>query len=108
METVKISQLILGKIEQLENLKNDLETTSLIKATTSRDYDKNMALVTLKLRSEGTPASIIERLARGECADAKFDMEFAETKYKNVINIIHLTQAQLNGFQSINRHLSEA
>ena len=53
------------------------------------------------------PATIIEKTAKGICWQARLDMEKADALYKSLISNIDSVQAELNGFQSINRHLSE-
>lgn len=107
MELLSVSEKINLKITELDQLKNDLHELAVDKAFQASNYESNIAKSILKLKEEGQPASILEKLARGLCANDKFNMDLSESKYKNHLKIIDLTEAQLNGYQSINRHLSE-
>ena len=53
------------------------------------------------------PVSIIERVARGICFKELLEKDMAETTYKNLIIKINLTEAQLNGWQSVFRYQKE-
>jgi hypothetical protein len=46
-------------------------------------------------------------VAKGICSQARNDMEIADGLYKSVISNIDSVQAELNGLQSINRHLDQ-
>ena len=74
------------------------------KAVASMEYDKQMAVAVLKLK-ENNPVTIVDKLARGECADYKYTMEYAEARYKLTMSKIESYKAILNGWQSINRYL---
>lgn len=106
MEALTIAKAINTKIIELERLKNELPKLSHSKAQTAAVYEKEVARETAILATQN-PMSIIDKLVRGKCADLKCTMDLAEGAYKNALKIIDLTEAQLNGYQSINRYLSE-
>ena len=115
---VQVAEEIQKKINELESAKKFLKQRSDSKAETSAAYDKAVALTIIKLRNgqeltlEGEriiepPATILEKIARGICYKEKLEMEKAEAEYKSLITYISTVESQLNGWQSINRHLQE-
>ncbi len=118
MELVKISTLIEAKIKLLEAGRKELKTRAETKATTIAEYDKAIALTIIQLKNgmevkweneviKNPLASITEKIARGVCYKEKLAMEQAEAFYKNAIVGLSCIQAEMNGLQSINRHLDE-
>jgi len=106
MELIGVSIKIGEKIEDLEALKKELPILAKDKAETMAMYERAMASETVTLIPNHA-ISVIEKIARGRCADLKCKADLAESSYKNCLKIIDITEAQLNGYQSINRHLSE-
>ena len=74
------------------------------KACANRDYDRELAVHILKLKQDH-PVTVVEKLAKGECADLKYKLEVAESGYKAHFARLDYLKAQLNGLQSMNRHL---
>ena len=75
------------------------------KAESARVYDKAIAVRSVELRSEGVPATLIEKQAKGDASQLLSEKIVAEESLKAHFNRIDYLKAQLNGFQSINRHL---
>lgn len=88
-------------------MKKTLEPLARSKSAAMVVYEKNLAKETMSL-SFNNAVSIVDKLAKGNCADLKGEMDLAESLYKNALKIIDITEAQLNGYQSINRYLAEA
>lgn len=118
MDLLKVAKLINLKIEELEKLKSDLEPLARDKALKMAQYDLVLAKTIITLRSgvsvemEGIAVkeesvSLMDKLAKGVIWKEKMEMDLSESLYKNCIKKIDITEAQLNGFQSINRYLSE-
>jgi hypothetical protein len=76
------------------------------KAKAQMEYDKALACEVLRLKEDGIQISIVEKVAKGNISDAKYGLELAEAKYKANFSRLDCLKAQLNGLQSINRHLS--
>jgi hypothetical protein len=84
------------------------------------DYRKKMAQVIVGMRNgkiyevdgvetiKEPPVSIVVKLAQGVCWEEKLRMEKADAMYKSVISNIESMKAQLNGYQSIFRHLDRS
>lgn len=107
MEIIQIADQIRKKIGLLEHFREQLEEASLNKAKAISEYDSMVAIETLKLKDEGYPTTILDKLAKGKCADYRYAQDLAETKYKSINTIIDSIKAELNGYQSIFRWLEE-
>lgn len=118
MDLLTIAKLIYGRCQELERLRETLGALANTKDETAANYERTLATVIMSLRHNkpfklgdmvitDCPVSIIEKVARGICYHEKREMDKAESAYKNAFKIISLTESQLNGYQSINRYLSE-
>ena len=105
---VEIAQKIERKIEDLEAFRQRLNKfvadKELSKAIIA--YEKAKGIETETLKMEGKPVSIIDSIAKGSCAELKGELTDAEIKYKAILVNLTVLQSQLNGFQSVNKHLS--
>jgi hypothetical protein len=106
MDIIQVAKDIEGRIDTLTKGRAGLEQRAVDKANSISAYDKALKIEILKLKDGGKlPATLIEKVARGTCHKERLAMELADAMYK--IQSIKLTviQAELNGFQSIYRHL---
>ncbi len=91
-------------------MKNVVESVELLdeladkKALSISEYDKQLAIKILELK-ENNPVTIVEKLAKGQCSDYRYTMDYAEARYKLTISKIESYKAILNGWQSINKYL---
>ena len=117
MEVVEIADEIRKKIIQIAAAVEHIDELAISKATALANYDRQWAVVSIKLKNgipftldketiQNPPATLIDKLARGICHKEKLEAEKAEALYKSLIIKVDALQAMLNGFQSINRHLS--
>ena len=107
MDCLKTAKLINLKIQELDKLKDSLNALAENKATMLAEYDKNLSKRIMELKQLDTSITLIEKIAKGDLWELRLAMDLAESKYKNALKIIDITEAQLNGFQSINRYLAE-
>ena len=102
--------MVAGKMLKLIDLLRDeghrAEDLIRAKAEAIRDYDMAIGVATTKLKDGGTQATLIPAKAKADCADKRLDLVLAEELLKAHYSRVGILQAQLNGFQSINRHLS--
>lgn len=116
MDVVTIAEKIEAKIAQLEQARDEILDRSQEKAQAISQYDKSLAIAMLKLKNGliaefetinciGLPATLIPSVAKGICYKECFDKEANDSGYKALITIIDAIKAELNGLQSINRHL---
>ena len=77
----------------------------LAKAKSAVEYDKSLAISILTLKNDGAPTTIVEKQAKGQCTDQLLAKIVGEESLKAHWERLKYLQAQLNGFQSINRFL---
>lgn len=111
------AQKINNKITELEILRDALQGASERKARALSDYRKEKAILTLKLQNsaikdfEGEEikypvrATLIPIIVGGMAYKKAFDRYESESAYKALVTSIDAVRAELNGLQSINRHL---
>jgi hypothetical protein len=86
------------------------------KAISKANYDKILALTILRLKNGditdfegqqiGTLAiSVMESIAKGYCWQERLEMEKSEALYKSALTYVDVTTTQLQGYQSVYRHL---
>lgn len=111
-----ISIKILELKEKLSLMRGQIKYRSERKATAISNYDKALAISILRLRNgeeiefEGhkvkdPPTTIIEKVCKGICWKERLELEEADGSYKSLITNIETVKAELNGLQSINKHL---
>ena len=117
MELIQVRDEILKKIKCLEEGRLKFKQRSADKATAISNYDRKLAIEIIKIKNGQTTeidglqipaklsASEREKIAKGLCADEKLDVEMAEGMYKAAVSNMNALQAELNGLQSINKHL---
>jgi hypothetical protein len=118
MELLTIANKIEEKIKLLEKMRIEIKDRAENKANTIAEYDKQLAITIIKLKNnniqewdgekiENLQATLIEKMARGICWQAKLNMEKAEALYKSLISNIDSVCAEMNGWQSVNRYLEK-
>jgi len=75
------------------------------KGDAMRVYDKALAVKSATYKLEGLPATLIGVQAKGDASQLLCEKVVAEESLKAHWERLKYLQAQLNGFQSINRHL---
>jgi len=102
---VEIADLIMKTINALTVEGQKSEELIKKKAETARDYDKSMGVAVTTLKAQGEPVTIIEKKAKERCADMLYDKMVAEESLKAHYSKLERLEAQLNGFQSLNKYL---
>lgn len=119
MDIVEVSQKIIELSEELGRAKKSIRDRVTEKAETKARYDQVLALTMIKLKNEAitefegqkfdkVAVTNIETIAKGICWKEKLAFEKAEGLYKSAITYIEATTTQLQGYQSIFRHLDTA
>jgi len=115
-EPIEVASQIEKKIKLLEIGRSKLNAAASQKALTIAQYHCKRAVVIMKLKAgkpmeledetiENPPATLTKEIADGICWEERQAMELAEATYKALIEKMHSAQAELNGWQSINRYL---
>ena len=116
MEPIKIAGEIREAIDRIRLGRTDLQRRAENKAKTLAEYEKTVSIVLIKLRNgvsyvldgekiKDPPVSIAEKVAKGICWKEKLAAEQAEAEYRNAVIGMQALLAELNGLQSIFRHL---
>ena len=105
MEVLAISKQIERLIDAIRAEGTKSKDLILAKAENAVAYDKAMAVSTLHLKADKTPATLVRELAKGSCTEQLLGKIVAEETLKAHWERLKYLQAQLNGYQSINRHL---
>ncbi len=118
MEVIEISREIEKRIGLLATARKELAKRAKEKAAAIADYDRALAITLIKLREgvelafeghklKNIPVTVMEKIAKGMCFQERLAMEEAAASYGVAVSGMNSLQAELNGFQSIYRHLSE-
>ena len=117
MSVIEISLQIEQKIKLLESGRKIINERATKKAQAISDYERAIAVTILKLKNNQItewdgqsldsklPANLIEKIAKGICWEEKLVVERAEGYYKAAVTGMHSIMAELNGLQSLNRHI---
>lgn len=118
MDIIKVKDCIEKLIREIGTTRREIEEKGREKAAAISDYDRQLAVTLATLRNTDNytlagktypapPVTISEKIAKGICAKERYDLEVAESAYKACISNLEALKAQLNGYQSIFRHLDE-
>ena len=116
MEAIDVAKKIESKISMISKMRGQLADRAERKSIAISTYEKILAITMIKLKNgeemilEGQliinpQATILEKIAKGLCWKEKLELELAESSYKSLITNLDCIQAELNGLQSINKHL---
>jgi len=105
-ELKDVSTIIANLIQEIGKCRREIEAKGTARAKAISNYDKRMRIAIVTLKDEGKfPATLIEKIAKGVCAPEIEEREIAESGYRACISNLEALKAQLNGYQSIYKHL---
>lgn len=107
MEMIQLNKEIYDVAQRLQKAAAEIYKLSHKRAMTERTYRLHLAQEIVKLRAEGTPATIINDLARGSVADDKFQRDLAEGQYRSAIEAMEALKSQLSALQTVAKYQSE-
>jgi hypothetical protein len=107
---------ILHKIKELRLARSVIFQSALQKATAISEFAKKVTITEIKLKNGlidkidgievgNVVASAARKMAEGYCYKEMFEMEAAVALYKSNLTNIEAIKAELNGLQSVNKHL---
>ena len=116
MEITKVADSIRKLISEIGTYRREIESKGKAKAKAISDYDRKIAITLAILRNsdsyelagktyQAPPVSIMEKIAKGICAEECYVKEIADSGYKATLSNLEALKAQLNAMQSIYRHL---
>ena len=107
MDVISVARKIEEKILLLERGRMELQKRAERVAQAIADYDKALSETILVLKHEDElNATLIGQVARGKCWKERLAMELAEREYSNATKGLACIEAEMCGWQSINRYLS--
>jgi len=119
MDIINVAAKIEEKIKLLEKGRLLLDERAQAKANAIAEYEKSLAKTAMLLKNSDDPivfdgvtfhklpVTLIPQAAKGICYQNKINMDLAESRYKIAIEGLRCIEAELNGYQSIFRHLDE-
>lgn len=116
LDIISVSNAIHDKIKELETERSYIGKLAREKAQSIAEYEKKMAITIIALKNgmeieidgnkiKSPPVTIVEKIAKGACYVEKIAADLAEAKYKAHIVKMDCLIAEMNGYQSIYRHL---
>ena len=105
MDHVSYAERIEALITRLDEANRYLYKQAKEKAETERVYRMDLAQEILRLRAEGQPVAIVGDLARGSCADGKFQRDFAESRFRATLEAVEIIKVQISALQSLYRNI---
>lgn len=107
LDVMDVAQRIINKINLLEEGRKQLQEKAQKRANAISAYDLALMKSIIQLKADDKyPTTLIEKIAKGECYKERAEMELREAEYKLTVTKMDAIQAELNGWQSINRFLS--
>ncbi|MGG4155776.1 hypothetical protein [Peribacillus muralis] len=104
MKTIEMSEVV----QEMMNVKTRMDGSikeaykqAKVKDAAEREYRKQLAKEILKLKSEGYQATLIGDIARGNCADLKFERDIAKTLYDCAKDSKDVLKAEASMLQTI-------
>lgn len=110
--TIELSEIIreMRDINQrLNGAIKEVYKQAILKSETERDYKIALRLETLKLKSEGYPATLINNLAKGEAriAALRFERDKAKTLYDTARDSMNSLRVEASVLQTISKYQDE-
>jgi len=77
------------------------------KAETEQTYRKQLELEIMQLKQEKMQATLIPDVARGRCADLKYERDLAEAEYKVAVASLSALETSISALQTISKYQSD-
>lgn len=121
-DVIATTNEIREKITEIKAERGKIKNAATEKALSISDYDRHLALTVLKLKNgliremadpetgevievPNLPATVIPQIAKGIIWEKSCRKEEAEAMYKAILSNLEAIKAELNGLQSISKHL---
>src|SRR5574343_572339 len=101
MELIDITRELYDASQRLHKGSSQLFLLAKEKAEAEREYRKQLQMQIVDQRQQGMPATLISDIARGICADKKFERDLAEAKYVSGRDSLDAIATQISALQTI-------
>lgn len=105
-EMMIISKKIEEVITEIEKVRASIKPRGQALAEAQVDYDCALAKKIIELK-EDNQITIVEKLARGEIAKERLQLEVSTSSYKSCTTNLQALIAVLNAYMNLNRHQTE-
>ncbi|HOM77471.1 MAG TPA: hypothetical protein PLE88_13240 [Anaerohalosphaeraceae bacterium] len=106
MDIIETAQKIEDLIKALSAELERSEGLIAQKAETAAAYDKAAAVQAVRMKEDGLPVGLIDKIVKGKLADLNAQKILAEETLRAHFWRLEVLMAQLNGYQSINKYLN--
>ncbi len=107
MENLTVAQELRQASTRLHDGSVTIFDAAKKRAQSERDYRKALARRILELKGAGMQVTLIGDVARGDCADLKYDRDLAEAVYRASIEALDSIRAQCSALQSILKYYDD-
>lgn len=115
MDIIETKDCIESLIKEIGKCRREIEDKGKAKAKAISDYDRKLAVTLATLRNSENyelagqtykvpPVTILDKIAKGLCADERYELEVADSGYRATLSNLQALLAQCNAFQSILRY----
>ena len=101
MELHKLTHELHQSSKRLSQGANEIFNSAKEKAEAEQKYRVALAKEIMRLKEEKMPATLINDVARGNCADLKYERDLAEVKWQASREALNSLQAQVSALQTI-------
>jgi hypothetical protein len=117
MEVTYVAAKIEEKIRLLEKGRSELTDAIAEAKVAVAEYDRDLAIAMIQLRNgkemtldgeriQNPPATLIEKIAKGICWQSRIRADGASSTQTACIKKLASIETEMNGYQSIYRHLA--
>ncbi len=106
MELLDRAKKIDDKVTESENCRKELPRLVTAAAIAAGKYAREFRVAVIRLRAEGTPATVCNKLAEGECEIALIEKLRTEGMLKITIEKLRAICNEMSGNQSVFSKLS--
>ena len=107
MELHKLTHELHQSSKRLSQGANEIFTAAKEKAEAEQKYRVALAKEIMRLKEEKMPATLINDVARGNCADLKYERDLAEVKWQSCKQSLESITSQASALQTILKYHSE-
>jgi superfamily II helicase len=104
IELIEITQELYTVSKRIDEVSRTISKLAKAKAEFERVYREALSKEIVKLRSEGTPATLISDLARGNIAYLKYERDLAQDLFKSGISALEAVKTQASVLQTISKY----
>jgi predicted nuclease with RNAse H fold len=106
MELTQLNEELYNASQRILKAPTEIKRAAEERIKYQAEYDKQLALTMVELK-EKHPATLIEKLAKGELAELREKLEIAEAKEDYAVNLFKALQTEISSLQSIIKIQSE-